>query len=98
MFKKNIYAMLLSNSRIHMHSFAKIQFPLLCVHFFCSCDELYHKQVVRFLLYLLSQIVTWLKIIYVRLWMILIDSWEAAHYSKIHYVFKLVRGSITKRK
>jgi len=40
------------------HSSAKLQSPLSVV-FLCSCDKVYHRQEVRFLLYLLGQIVTW---------------------------------------
>jgi len=32
-------------------SFARLQSPSLSVVFFCSCDKVYHKQEVRFLLY-----------------------------------------------
>ena len=39
------------------HSFSNLQSPLLSVLFFCSCDKLDHKQEIRFLLYLLGQIV-----------------------------------------
>jgi len=40
-----------------MHSSGKLHSPPLSVHFFCSCDTVYHKQEVLFL-YLLGQIVT----------------------------------------
>jgi len=55
----------------------------------CSCDKVYHKQEVHFLLYILCQIVTWqyiislihwIKINHVMLWMIMIDSCETVHY------------------
>ena len=41
-----------------IHSSEKLQSPPLSV-LFCSCDKVYHKQNVRFLLYLLGLIVTW---------------------------------------
>jgi len=41
-----------------MHSSAKPKVPPLSVVFLCSCDKVYHKQVVRFLVYLLGQFVT----------------------------------------
>jgi len=41
-----------------MHNSANIQSPRISVVFLCSC-EVYHKQEVWFLLYLLGQIVTW---------------------------------------
>ena len=33
-----------------MHSSAKLQFPPLSVLFLCSCEKVYHKQEVHFLL------------------------------------------------
>jgi len=42
-----------------IHSFAKRQSSPLSVLSFCSCDMVYHKQEVCFLLYELGQIVTW---------------------------------------
>jgi len=41
------------------HISAKLRSSPLLVHAFCSCDKVNHKQEVRFLLYLLGQIVTW---------------------------------------
>ena len=41
-----------------MHSSESFQAPPIYVVFLCSCDKFYHKQDVRFLLYLLGQIVT----------------------------------------
>ena len=41
-----------------MHSSAIKQSPLLSILFFCSNDKVYHKQEVRFHLYLLGQIAT----------------------------------------
>jgi len=41
-----------------MHSSAKRPSPPLSVLFCCSCDKVYYKQGVSFLLYLLGQIVT----------------------------------------
>ena len=41
-----------------MHSSAKLQSTPLNVLLFCMCDKYYHKQEVRFLLYLLGQIIT----------------------------------------
>ena len=35
-----------------MHSFAKLPSPPLSVHFLSSCSNVYHKQEVGFLLYL----------------------------------------------
>jgi len=48
-----------SKTFILMHHFSKFWSPPLSVLFFCLCEKVYHKQEVRFLLYLLGQIVTW---------------------------------------
>ena len=40
-----------------MHSSARLQFPPLFALSFSSCDKVYHKQVVCFILFLLDQIV-----------------------------------------
>ena len=42
-----------------MHSSKKNQDPPNAVDFLWSCDKVYHKQEVCFLLYFLGQIVTW---------------------------------------
>jgi len=42
-----------------MHSSENVWFPHNPAGVHCSCDKVNHKQEVRFLLYLLSQIVTW---------------------------------------
>jgi len=41
------------------HSFTNFQAPPNAVDFLWSCDKVYHKQEVNFLLYFLGQIVTW---------------------------------------
>ena len=41
-----------------MHSSAKITYPPISVLYFCSCDTVYHKKEVHFILYLLGQTVT----------------------------------------
>jgi len=65
-----------------MRSFAKLQSPPLSVHFFCSCDKVYHKQKVCFLLYtsdfyltITITLIVWIIIDHVLWWMIKIDSW-----------------------
>ena len=40
-----------------MQYIANVQAPPISVVFLCLCDNVYHKQEVRFLLYLLGQIV-----------------------------------------
>ena len=69
-----------------IHSSAKLDSSPLSVRFFCSCDKVYHKLEVRFLLYLLGQIVPWqstlihwIQIDHVLLTMIMIDSWETVY-------------------
>ena len=42
-----------------MHNFANLQSSSLLAVFLYLCDKVYQKQKVRFLLYLLGQIVTW---------------------------------------
>jgi len=43
-----------------MHVSAKVKSPPLLLHFmYFSWDKVYYKHEVRFLLYLLGQIVTW---------------------------------------
>ena len=37
----------------------KFKSPPTFAEIHCSCDNVYHKQEVRFLLYILGQIVTW---------------------------------------
>ena len=41
-----------------MHSSAQLQLPPISVLSFGSCDKVYHKHELRFLLYLLDHIVT----------------------------------------
>ena len=41
-----------------MHNFANFQALPISVELYCPCDRVYHKQEVRFLLFLLGQIVT----------------------------------------
>jgi len=56
---QHVVAYLVSKkAHITMHSSAKFKSPPLPLLFFCSCDKVYHKQAVLFLLYLLGQIVT----------------------------------------
>ena len=42
-----------------MDSSTNFQAPPIFAEIHCSCDKVYHKQVVRLLLYKLGQIVTW---------------------------------------
>jgi len=44
---------------LQMDSSTNIQAPPQAAYFLWSCDKVYHKQEVRFLLYLLGQIVSW---------------------------------------
>jgi len=46
-------------SSTSMHSSAKFQASPISVVFLCSCDKVYHKKEVCFLLYLLGRNVTW---------------------------------------
>jgi len=64
-----------------MHNFSTLQSSPLFVVFLWSCDKVYHKQEVRFLLYLLGQAVTlhynpylFIKIDNELLYMIMTDS------------------------
>jgi len=41
-----------------MHGSTNIQSPSTFAEIHCSCDKIYHKQEVRFLLYIVGQIVT----------------------------------------
>ena len=41
-----------------MHGSKSFQSPSTFAEIQCSCDRVYHKQEVRFLLYLLGQIIT----------------------------------------
>ena len=41
-----------------IHGSVNLQAPPVFVVFLCSCDNVYHKQEVCFLLYILGQIVT----------------------------------------
>ena len=42
-----------------MHGSTNFKSTLTFAEIHCLCDKVYHKQEVRFLLYLLGQIVTW---------------------------------------
>jgi len=56
-FKQSVYDHVIVNS--FMDSSENFQAPAQAAYFLWSCDKVYHKQEVCFLLYFLGQIVSW---------------------------------------
>jgi len=67
-----------------MHSSAKLKLPPRYELLFCSCDKVYHRQEVRFLLHLLPPLnITLIHLIiidHVLLKMSMIDSFGTVHF------------------